>query len=190
MYKRVLKDLEWLASYCWTINKISKLSVNVTLMSWWTSRDTQCAFPPCRCSPGYFGDPRLPGGSCHPCQCNPGGSVDGNCDGATGQCLCKPGVTGQLCEECEPRHLLLEDECVCRWFLNCLLSQGAVLHSSDIYVHVVIPWMGLWCQAMFFPWRKETLRNYYSCKTERFGEDILWRSHPTSTILWTQRKVQ
>lgn len=142
MYKRVLKDLEWLASYCWTINKISKLSVNVPLMSWWTSRDAQCAFPPCRCSPGYFGDPRLPGGSCHPCQCNPGGSVDGNCDSATGQCVCKPGVTGQLCEECEPRHLLLEDECVCRWFLNCLLSEvfaplqwylGACGYSLDGY---------------------------------------------------------
>uniref|UniRef100_A0A8C3LGM6 Basement membrane-specific heparan sulfate proteoglycan core protein n=1 Tax=Chrysolophus pictus TaxID=9089 RepID=A0A8C3LGM6_CHRPC len=61
-----------------------------------------------KCSLGYYGDPQLPGGSCHLCRCNPSGSVHVNCDRATGKCLCKQGVTGQLCEECEPRHLLLE----------------------------------------------------------------------------------
>ncbi|XP_061212315.1 laminin subunit alpha-1 isoform X2 [Neopsephotus bourkii] len=65
-----------------------------------------------RCSLGYYGDPQFPGGSCHQCQCNPSGSVHANCDRVTGQCLCKQGVTGQLCEECEPRHLLVEDKCV------------------------------------------------------------------------------
>uniref|UniRef100_A0A8B9ZI22 Laminin subunit alpha-2 n=1 Tax=Anas platyrhynchos TaxID=8839 RepID=A0A8B9ZI22_ANAPL len=65
-----------------------------------------------KCSLGYYGDPQLPGGSCHPCQCNPSGSVHVNCDRATGKCLCKQGVTGQLCEECEARHLLVEGECV------------------------------------------------------------------------------
>lgn len=147
-------------------------------MSWWLSCDVQCAIPACRCSPGYYGDPELPGGSCRLCQCNPGGSVHGNCDAATGQCLCKPGVTGQLCEECEPRHLLLEDQCVCRWLLNFLLSQGAVVHSKDIYLHMVTPWMGLWCQVLFFLWRKETLTTYYFCKTERFGEGILIQPQP------------
>ncbi|KAJ7400530.1 hypothetical protein BTVI_104660 [Pitangus sulphuratus] len=80
-----------------------------------------------RCSLGYYGDPQLPGGSCHPCQCNPGGSVHNNCDPATGQCLCKPGVTGQLCEECEPRHLLVDDECV-SCDDNCT---GVLLNSLD-----------------------------------------------------------
>ena len=65
-----------------------------------------------KCSLGYYGDPQLPGGSCHLCQCNPSGSVHVNCDRVTGKCPCKQGVTGQLCEECEPRHLLLEEECV------------------------------------------------------------------------------
>ncbi|KAI6075043.1 Laminin subunit alpha-1 [Aix galericulata] len=65
-----------------------------------------------KCSLGYYGDPQLPGGSCHPCRCNPSGSVHVNCDRATGKCLCKQGVTGQLCEECEARHLLVEEECV------------------------------------------------------------------------------
>ncbi|XP_010221580.1 PREDICTED: laminin subunit alpha-1, partial [Tinamus guttatus] len=65
-----------------------------------------------RCSLGYYGDPRVAGGSCQPCRCHPGGSAHGDCDRATGQCACKPGVTGRLCEECEPRHLLVENECV------------------------------------------------------------------------------
>uniref|UniRef100_A0A8C3CQ85 Laminin subunit alpha-1 n=1 Tax=Cairina moschata TaxID=8855 RepID=A0A8C3CQ85_CAIMO len=65
-----------------------------------------------KCSLGYYGDPQLPGGSCHPCRCSPSGSVHVNCDRATGKCLCKQGVTGQLCEECEARHLLVEEECV------------------------------------------------------------------------------
>uniref|UniRef100_A0A8B9S3L0 Laminin subunit alpha-1 n=1 Tax=Apteryx owenii TaxID=8824 RepID=A0A8B9S3L0_APTOW len=65
-----------------------------------------------RCSLGYYGDPQVTDGNCQPCQCNPGGSAHVNCDRATGQCLCKPGVTGQLCEECELRHLLVENECI------------------------------------------------------------------------------
>uniref|UniRef100_A0A8C0ERI5 Laminin subunit alpha-1 n=1 Tax=Bubo bubo TaxID=30461 RepID=A0A8C0ERI5_BUBBB len=79
------------------------------------------------CSLGYYGDPQLPGGSCHPCLCNPSGSVHVNCDRATGQCFCKQGVTGQLCEECEPRHLLVEDECV-SCDDNCT---GVLLNSLD-----------------------------------------------------------
>ncbi|NXY84481.1 LAMA1 protein, partial [Alcedo cyanopectus] len=80
-----------------------------------------------RCSLGYYGDPQVAGGSCQPCQCNPSGSLHSSCDPATGQCLCKPGVTGQLCQECEPRHLLLEDQCV-SCDDNCT---GALLTSLD-----------------------------------------------------------
>lgn len=126
-------------------------------------------FSVCRCSLGYYGDPQLPGGSCHPCQCNPSGSIHVNCDQVTGQCLCKQGVTGQLCEECEPRHLLVEDECVCRCFLKCLLSQQALVCSSDIYVHMIIHWMFLRCQALFFPWKERYLNNLYFCKTGGLG---------------------
>ncbi|OXB73578.1 UNVERIFIED_CONTAM: hypothetical protein H355_003880 [Colinus virginianus] len=80
-----------------------------------------------KCSLGYYGEPQLPGGSCHLCRCNPSGSVHVNCDRVTGKCLCKRGVTGQLCDECEPRHLLLEEECVsCND--NCT---GVLLNSLD-----------------------------------------------------------
>ncbi|XP_033010826.1 laminin subunit alpha-1 [Lacerta agilis] len=65
-----------------------------------------------RCSPGYYGNPEAPGGHCQQCQCNPNGSVHNNCDHISGQCICKQGVTGQLCDECESRHILMGNECV------------------------------------------------------------------------------
>ncbi|XP_026527653.1 laminin subunit alpha-1 [Notechis scutatus] len=74
-----------------------------------------CACPrtnPERCSPGYYGHPRVPGGKCQQCQCNQNGSLHHHCDHISGQCVCKQGVTGQLCDQCDSRHILVENECV------------------------------------------------------------------------------
>uniref|UniRef100_H2ZS58 Laminin subunit alpha-1 n=1 Tax=Latimeria chalumnae TaxID=7897 RepID=H2ZS58_LATCH len=65
-----------------------------------------------RCSPGYYGKPGEAGGACQQCGCNPNGSVHSNCDAVTGQCLCKQGVMGHLCDECERRHILVENDCI------------------------------------------------------------------------------
>ncbi|XP_039074653.1 laminin subunit alpha-1 isoform X2 [Hyaena hyaena] len=65
-----------------------------------------------RCSSGYHGNPRALGGTCQRCDCSPSGSVHGNCDRRSGQCVCRPGATGLRCDECEPRHILLESFCV------------------------------------------------------------------------------
>ncbi|XP_058532986.1 laminin subunit alpha-1 isoform X2 [Ochotona princeps] len=65
-----------------------------------------------RCSSGYYGNPRMLGGRCHKCDCSPHGSVHGDCDRESGQCICRPGATGLQCEQCEPRHILLESNCV------------------------------------------------------------------------------
>ncbi|XP_075388834.1 laminin subunit alpha-1 isoform X1 [Tenrec ecaudatus] len=65
-----------------------------------------------RCSPGYYGNPRMPGGSCQKCDCTPHGSEHADCDRASGQCVCKPGVVGLRCDQCEPKHMLLESNCV------------------------------------------------------------------------------
>uniref|UniRef100_A0A8C6Y3U8 Laminin subunit alpha-1 n=1 Tax=Naja naja TaxID=35670 RepID=A0A8C6Y3U8_NAJNA len=65
-----------------------------------------------RCSPGYYGHPRVPGGKCQQCQCNQNGSLHHHCDHISGQCVCKQGVTGQLCDQCDSRHILVENECV------------------------------------------------------------------------------
>ena len=66
-----------------------------------------------RCSPGYHGNPLRPGGTCQRCDCSPHGSVHSDCDRESGQCVCRPGATGLRCEACEPRHILLEGDCMC-----------------------------------------------------------------------------
>ncbi|XP_053323844.1 laminin subunit alpha-1-like [Spea bombifrons] len=65
-----------------------------------------------RCSLGYYGNPNEPDGFCQKCDCNPSGSLNNECDRLTGQCICKTGVTGRLCDTCELRHILLEEECI------------------------------------------------------------------------------
>ncbi|PNJ81312.1 LAMA1 isoform 6 [Pongo abelii] len=65
-----------------------------------------------RCSSGYYGNPQTPGGSCQKCDCNPHGSVHGDCDRTSGQCVCRLGASGLRCDECEPRHILMETDCV------------------------------------------------------------------------------
>ncbi|XP_033856869.3 laminin subunit alpha-1-like [Acipenser ruthenus] len=65
-----------------------------------------------RCSLGYYGNPNEPDGSCQLCKCNPTGSVHNLCDKLSGHCVCKPGVRGLLCDECEPRHILMGTECM------------------------------------------------------------------------------
>ncbi|KAM7125254.1 laminin subunit alpha-1 isoform 2-T3 [Molossus nigricans] len=65
-----------------------------------------------RCSSGYHGNPQMPGGTCQRCDCSPHGSVHRDCDRGSGQCVCRPGATGLRCEECEPRHILVESNCI------------------------------------------------------------------------------
>lgn len=65
-----------------------------------------------RCDKGYFGYPQHTDGFCESCDCNMEGIVSDECDELTGQCNCKPGVTGRRCDKCElPRHLLIDYQC-------------------------------------------------------------------------------
>uniref|UniRef100_A0A674CGC3 Laminin, alpha 1 n=1 Tax=Salmo trutta TaxID=8032 RepID=A0A674CGC3_SALTR len=65
-----------------------------------------------RCSVGYYGNPSGPGGKCEACQCSTAGSLHLVCDSLKGQCECKAGVRGHLCDQCEARHVLDGDQCV------------------------------------------------------------------------------
>ncbi|XP_060056690.1 laminin subunit alpha-1 [Erinaceus europaeus] len=65
-----------------------------------------------RCSLGYYGNPRIPGGTCQRCVCSPQGSVHSDCDRSSGQCVCRPGATGLRCDKCKPRHILVGSDCV------------------------------------------------------------------------------
>ncbi|XP_019743054.1 laminin subunit alpha-1 [Hippocampus comes] len=64
-----------------------------------------------RCSPGYYGTPSLPGGTCAPCGCSAWGSLHPLCDPVSGRCPCKAGVAGPACERCDDRHVLEGSEC-------------------------------------------------------------------------------
>ncbi|CAJ1084378.1 laminin subunit alpha-5 isoform X1 [Xyrichtys novacula] len=49
------------------------------------------------CAPGYYGD-AVHAKNCTRCSCSPCGTE--SCDPHSGQCRCKPGVTGPLCDRC------------------------------------------------------------------------------------------
>ncbi|XP_024119648.2 laminin subunit alpha-5 isoform X2 [Oryzias melastigma] len=50
------------------------------------------------CAPGFYGD-AVGAKNCTKCDCSPCGTK--SCDPHSGQCHCKPGVTGARCERCE-----------------------------------------------------------------------------------------
>lgn len=62
-----------------------------------------------RCLDNYYRDPS--GSRCLPCGCNSVGSVSPQCDNR-GVCACKPGVSGEKCDRCQPGyHSLTEAGC-------------------------------------------------------------------------------
>eukprot|EP00079_Xenopus_tropicalis_P016422 XP_004915294.1 PREDICTED: laminin subunit alpha-1 isoform X1 [Xenopus tropicalis] len=99
-----------------------------------------------RCSLGYYGNPNEPGGTCQKCDCNFSGSLNNDCDGMTGQCSCKPGVTGRLCDTCEIRHILLDQECIscdddCTGpLLDDLDSLHMAMHSVNLTGIIPVPY--------------------------------------------------
>ncbi|KAM6455807.1 laminin subunit alpha-5 isoform 2-T2 [Liasis olivaceus] len=60
------------------------------------------AGPRCElCAPGFYGD-AVVAKNCTECSCLSCGTD--SCDPKTGQCRCKPGVTGQNCDHCQEGH--------------------------------------------------------------------------------------
>lgn len=45
------------------------------------------------------------------CPCDPGGTV-GDCDSLFGTCVCQPGATGQLCNECIDGYWGVSQGCI------------------------------------------------------------------------------
>ncbi|KAL1287376.1 LAMA1 [Ovibos moschatus] len=99
-----------------------------------------------RCSSGYYGNPRMPGGTCQRCDCSPHGSVHSDCDRGSGQCVCLPGATGLRCGECEPRHILVESDCVScdddcvGVLLNDLAHVGNAILSVNLTSTIPLPY--------------------------------------------------
>ncbi|XP_058446853.1 laminin subunit alpha-1 isoform X1 [Malaya genurostris] len=64
------------------------------------------------CAKGYYGSPHLEDGQCEFCECNREGSFSEECDARSGQCRCKPGITGRKCDRCElPKHIVQNYKC-------------------------------------------------------------------------------
>ncbi|XP_060145902.1 usherin [Globicephala melas] len=75
------------------------------------------------CLEGYFYLQRNNSFLCLPCNCDRTGTVNDSllCDKSTGQCLCKLGVTGLRCDQCEPH----------RYHLTVGNSQGCQMCECD-----------------------------------------------------------
>ncbi|XP_057256839.1 laminin subunit alpha-5 isoform X1 [Pezoporus wallicus] len=72
------------------------------------------------CAPGYYGD-AVAAKNCTQCSCSPCGTD--SCHPQTGQCFCKPGVTGQHCDRCEEGYYGFEGCSGCR---RCDCDVGSV----------------------------------------------------------------
>ena len=108
----------------------------------------QDACSPLRCSDGYYGNPRVLGGTCQPCNCNPEGSISRVCDQLSGKCACFPGITGSACDECRPRHTLVNGFCRCKLenALQCPTSAIVVCNTPFIAFFdnlVISPFSGM-----------------------------------------------
>ncbi|XP_059617833.1 laminin subunit alpha lam-3 [Phlebotomus argentipes] len=102
-----------------------------------------------RCLSGFFGTPDDDEGFCEACECNLEGIISSECDEKTGQCNCRPGITGRRCDQClEERHVIQNGRC--RLCDNCTLTLldsaddiGELLDSLDVHINsieIVAPW--------------------------------------------------
>uniref|UniRef100_A0A3Q0T4A4 Laminin, gamma 1 n=1 Tax=Amphilophus citrinellus TaxID=61819 RepID=A0A3Q0T4A4_AMPCI len=78
-----------------------------------------------RCLDNYYRDPS--GSRCLPCLCSTIGSMSPQCDDR-GMCACKPGVTGEKCDRCQPGHHSLT-EAGCR---PCSCSPSGSTQECDV----------------------------------------------------------
>ncbi|XP_078276381.1 laminin subunit beta-3 isoform X2 [Rhinoraja longicauda] len=83
---------------------------------------------PVKCPDHYYSL----GTECVRCECDSAGSEQGACDKATGRCLCRPGFTGQRCDECERARGYCSDFPECRQCHPCFLIMDKELGSITV----------------------------------------------------------
>ena len=54
-----------------------------------------------QCAPEHYGLSESDPLGCKPCDCDIGGAYDNECDVETGQCTCRPKITGRRCDDVE-----------------------------------------------------------------------------------------
>uniref|UniRef100_A0A8C3LTW5 Laminin subunit beta 3 n=1 Tax=Chrysolophus pictus TaxID=9089 RepID=A0A8C3LTW5_CHRPC len=73
-----------------------------------TGRTCSAAQQEQACPDRHFGDVRV---GCTECNCDFQGTEDVGCDKSTGRCLCRPGVTGPRCDQCQRDHCSTYPSC-------------------------------------------------------------------------------
>ena len=87
------------------------------------------AGPSCEiCASGYFGD-AVVRKDCQKCACDPCGTD--HCDDKTGQCICKPNVMGELCDQCAKDHYGIERQGTCNGCIPCQCANASLTTSCD-----------------------------------------------------------
>ncbi|XP_035202771.1 laminin subunit beta-3 isoform X3 [Oxyura jamaicensis] len=66
-----------------------------------TGRTCSAAQQEQACPDRHYGNVRV---GCTECNCDFQGTEDAGCDKSTGRCLCRPGVTGPRCDQCQRDH--------------------------------------------------------------------------------------
>ncbi|XP_064625988.1 laminin subunit alpha lam-3-like [Lineus longissimus] len=113
-----------------------------------------------KCADSFYGNPMQPGSSCQLCGCNDMGSYNTTCD-ITGQCLCKPGITGNKCDKCEERFAVVKGTCKscdegCSKDLMAPLDEmEAASAQMDVTVAAVVPWQRLYTMENMTKFLKE-----------------------------------
>ena len=88
---------------------------------------------------------------CERCGCDPVGTYNQTCDVATGQCLCKPGVAGRICDHCMEYYYGFSEEGCQREsvVVVVLLTPCHVLTLSDL-VYLLSSGQTQCCQINLF----------------------------------------
>ncbi|TSK16092.1 Laminin subunit alpha-1 [Bagarius yarrelli] len=128
-----------------------------------------------RCSLGYYGNPSQPGGKCEECVCSDG-SLHNICDAQTGRCECKVGFRGQLCDQCEERHVRIENQCV-----SCNDGCTGVLLDDVVAVDDLIQSLNL-SGVILAPYTllislENQTQELQAINVSAFGNDVLWASN-------------
>ncbi|GCB66795.1 hypothetical protein scyTo_0005035, partial [Scyliorhinus torazame] len=94
-----------------------------------------------RCAPGFHGD-AVTAKNCAPCNCSPCGTE--SCD--SGECRCKPGVTGAQCDHCEAGYYGYDSCAGCRRCSCGVASQNEICDSQNGQCPCLPGVTGLQCQ--------------------------------------------